>query len=280
MSELPTTAVTGATGAIGGAVARQLAGEGMPLRLLVRNPERSPDLPGAVARASSYGDRDASEAALEGVDVLLMVSASESADRLSQHLAFVDAAAAAGVKQIVYTSFVGAAADAVFTLVRHHFATEQHIQASGMAFTFLRDNFYLDLMEPFAGEDRVLRGPAGDGRVGMVARADVARVAATVLRTPDEHAGLIYTLTGPEALTLTEVAATLTAARGVPFRFHNERLDEAYQSREKYGAPAWQVEAWVTTYTAMAAGQMDVVTDDVERISGQKPLSLAEYLAG
>ena len=135
-----------------------------------------------------------------------------------------------------------------------------------MAFTFLRDNFYLDFMEPFAGEDRVLRGPAGDGRVGMVARADVARVAAAVLRSPDEHAGVTYTLTGPEALTLTEVAATLTAARGralpVPQRDDSTRRTSRAQ---KYGAPDWQVEAWVTTYTAMAAGQLDVVTDDVER---------------
>ena len=272
--------MTGATGAVGGAVARQLAGEGVPLRLLVRTPTKAPDLPGTDVRACSYGDRDMAEAALEGVDVLLMVSASESADRLSEHLAFVDAAAAAGVKQIVYTSFVGAAPDAVFTLVRDHSATEQHIQASGMDFTFLRDNLYLDFMEPFAGNDRVLRGPAGDGRAGMVARADVARVASAVLRSPDEHAGVTYTLTGPEALSLTEVAATLTAARGVPFRFHNETIPEAYASRQTYGAPAWQVEAWVSTYTAIAAGQLDVVTDDVERLSGQKPVSLAEHLAG
>jgi uncharacterized protein YbjT (DUF2867 family) len=208
-----------------------------------------------------------------------MVSASENAERLQEHLTFVEAAAAAGVRHIVYTSFVGAAPDAVFTLVRDHYATEQHIQASGMSFTFLRDNIYLDFMEPFAGAERVLRGPAADGRAGMVARADVARVAAAVLRNPDQHVGVTYTLTGPEALTLDEVAATLTAARGVPFRFHNETLEEAYESRQKYGAPAWQVEAWVSTYTAIAAGQLDVVTDDVERASGRRATSLADHLA-
>ena len=81
-----------------------------------------------------------------------MVSASESADRLDQHFTFVDAAAAAGVRHIIYTSFVNAAPDAIFTLVRDHYATEQRIVDSGMACTFLRDNFYLDFMEPFAGE--------------------------------------------------------------------------------------------------------------------------------
>ena len=271
--------MTGATGAVGGAVALELAGDGMPLRLLVRTPSRAPELPGAVVRACSYGDASAAESALQGVDVLLMVSAAENAERLGEHLTFVDAAAAAGVRHVVYTSFVGAAPDAVFTLVRDHYATEQHIQASGMAFTFLRDNIYLDFMELFAGPDRVLRGPADDGRAGMVARADVARVAAAVLRSPDEHAGVTYTLTGPEALTMTEAAAILTAGRGRPFRFQNETLAEAYASREQYNAPAWQVEAWVTTYTAIAAGQLDVVTDDVERVSGRRPTSLAEHVA-
>jgi NAD(P)H dehydrogenase (quinone) len=260
-------------------VARQLAGQGLPLRLLVRTPGRAPDLPGAVVQVCSYGDQAAAEKALQGVDVLFMVSASESADRRQQHRTFVDAAAAAGVRQIVYTSFVGATAEAVFTLVRDHAATEQHIQVSGMAFTFLRDNLYQDVIEPFAGKERVIRGPADNGRVGMVARADVARVAAAALRSPDEHAGVTYTLTGPEALTLTEVAEILTAVRGRPFRFHNETLAEAYASRQQYGAPGWQVEAWVSTYTAIAAGQLDVVTDHVERVSGRRPMSLAEHLA-
>jgi hypothetical protein len=78
---------------------------------------------------------------------------------------------------------------------------------------------------------------------------------------------------------MTEVAAILTAARGRPFRFHNETLEEAYASRQHYGAPAWQVEAWVSTYTAIAAGQLDVVTDDVQRVSGRRPVTLAEHLA-
>src|SRR4051794_12593026 len=137
MTVLPRMAVSGATGAVGGAVARQLAGDGMPLRLLVRSPSRAPELPGAVVRGCSYGDGPAVESALQGVDVVLMVSASENAERLQEHLTFVDAAAAAGVRHLVYTSFVGAAPDAVFTLVRDHYATEQHVRASGMSFTFL-----------------------------------------------------------------------------------------------------------------------------------------------
>jgi NAD(P)H dehydrogenase (quinone) len=280
VADLPRLAVTGATGHIGGAVARALAERGIEQRLLVRSPERAPQLPRTAVRACSYGDRAAAEEALAGVETLFMVSASESADRLDQHFAFVDAAAAAGVRQVVYTSFVNAAPDAIFTLVRHHYATERRIVDSGMAYTFLRDNFYLDLMEPFAGEQAVIAGPADDGRVGMVARVDVARSATAVLLDPEAHAGTTCTLTGPESLTLTEAAERLTAARGRRFRFHNETLEEAYASRAAYSAPDWQVEAWVTTYTAIAAGQLDVVTDDVERLTGRQPTSLAEHLAG
>jgi uncharacterized protein YbjT (DUF2867 family) len=113
-------------------------------------------------RTAGYGDRDAAAAALHGVDVLFMVSASESADRREQHRTFVDAAAAAGVRHVVYTSFLGAAPDATFTLARDHWATEEHLRASGMAFTFLRDSLYLDFLPALAGPDGVIRGPAGD----------------------------------------------------------------------------------------------------------------------
>jgi len=140
---LPTLAVTGSTGALGGAVAHELAARGAEQRLLVRSPDRAPDLAGAAVVACSYGDGEAARAALDGVETLLMVSASESAERLREHRSFVDAAAAAGVRHVVYTSFAGAAADSTFTLGRDHWATEQRILERGLTHTFLRDNFYL-----------------------------------------------------------------------------------------------------------------------------------------
>ena len=140
-----------------------------------------------------------------------MVSGVGVADRLAQHRAFVDAAVAAGVAHLVYTSFFGAAPDCTFTLGRDHYATEEHIRASGMAFTFLRDNFYVDFLPAMVGEDGVIRGPAGDGRVAAVAQDDVADAAVAVLLDPAAHAGATYALTGPEALSLDEVAAILTA---------------------------------------------------------------------
>ncbi|MCU1512832.1 MAG: NAD(P)-dependent oxidoreductase [Arthrobacter sp.] len=272
-------AVTGSTGYLGGLVARELAAAGSPQRLLVRDPGRAPELEGAVPVVFAYADPVRAEAALQGVKILFMVSAAEAEDRRQQHYTFVDAAAAAGVQHIVYTSFFGAAPDSVFTLGRDHYATEERIRASGMDYTFLRDNFYLDFLPLLAGEDGVIRGPAGDGVVAAVARADVARAAVTVLRDPALHVGRSYDLTGPEDLSLTQAAELLTAGTGRIITFRNETLEEAHASRAPYGAPPWQVDAWVSTYTAIAAGELAGPTSAVHELTGREPLDLAQFLA-
>jgi NAD(P)H dehydrogenase (quinone) len=276
--DAPTIAVTGSTGAVGGLVARSLAQAGVAQRLVVRDPTRAPRLDVAIAVVAEYRDRDASRTALQGVQTLFMVSAAESEDRLDEHRAFVDAAAEAGVQHVVYTSFAGASADSVFTLGRDHFHTEEHIRASGMRWTFLRDSFYLDFVPVFAGDDGVIRGPAGDGRAAMVARADVARVALAVLQDPAAHLDATYQITGGEAITLAEAAAVLTAVRGTPVTFHDETVPEAYASRRRWPAPDWQYDAWVSTYTAIAAGEVAAVSDDVRRLTGRAPLTLREVL--
>lgn len=278
MTTVPTLAVTGATGVLGGFVARALAERGIAQRLLVRTPSKAPQLPHATVHQFSYSDQQATRIALDGVTTLFMVSASESAERLEQHRAFIDAAAAAGVEHIVYTSFIAAAPDAVFTLARDHFVTEEYIKASGMRWTFLRDSFYIDFMEALVGTDGVIRGPAGDGRVAIVARADIARTVTTILADPARHAGHTYNLTGPEALTMSEVAATIASIRGTNVSFHNETLDEAYASRAVYGAPDWQVDAWVSTYTAIASNDMAAISNDIETITGVAPRTLSMFL--
>lgn len=280
MPDLPSLAITGSTGAVGGLVARRLAERGVAQRLVVRDPDRAPHLPSAaVVPFGGYADADGARAALDGVHVLFMVSAAEAADRLDQHRRFVDSAAAAGVDHVVYTSFLGASPESTFTLGRDHFATEEHLRASGMGFTFLRDSFYLDVLPFWVGEDGVLRGPGGQGRVGAVARADVARVAVEVLTDPAAHRGASYDLTGPEALTLDDVAATITAVTGRPASYHDETLEEAYRSRLRWPAEQWQYDAWVSTYVAIARGEVAAVTDAVRRLTGREPLSLAELLA-
>lgn len=271
-------AVTGSTGRIGGSVAAQLAERDVPMRLVVRDPSRAPTYDGVVVRQAAYGEREASIAALQGAETLFMVSAAESADRIGEHRAFVDAAVRAGVQRIVYTSFCGAAPDATFLLGRDHWITEQHIQASGLAWTFLRDNLYADFLPRLADSDGVIRGPAGDGKLAAVAQDDVAAFAALVLADAPSHAESAYDLTGPVALTLTEAAEIMSRVTGRPFAYEEETIEEAYASRAGLGAPAWQVDAWVSTYTAIATGEMAGVSGDLERLLGRPATSLEQLL--
>jgi NAD(P)H dehydrogenase (quinone) len=274
-----TIGVTGATGRLGGRVAQRLAAAGATQRLIVRDPARAPQLPGATTARAAFGEPDAVRVALDGVPTVLMVSATEAPDRVAQHAAFVDAAAAAGVQHLVYISFYGAAPDCAFTFARDHFATEQHIRASGMGFTFLRDNCYADLAAFLVGSDDAIRGPASDGRFAPVAQDDIADAALAVLLDPAAHLGATYSLTGPEDLNLHEVAAILTAKLGRPISYHPETVDEAYASRSSYGAADWEVDGWVSTYIAIAHGEFAGVTEDIPHLTGHPATSLAELLS-
>jgi uncharacterized protein YbjT (DUF2867 family) len=245
------------------------------------------------------------------------VSAAEAAERVAWHVSAIDAALAAGVARIVYVSFLGAAPDATFILARQHWQTEQHIRSTGAAFTFLRDSLYLDVFPYFVGADGAIRGPAGDGRVGAVARDDIADAAVAVLagpatvavptnpaaedappvaskpapgapstRTPQAgrhdgqtHDGQTYDLTGPAAVSLSEIAAELSAASGREIRYEPETISEAYASRAHYGAPRWEVRGWVSSYAAIATGELALVTDDVATLTEHPPTSLAQFVA-
>jgi NAD(P)H dehydrogenase (quinone) len=270
--------VTGATGAVGGHVAARLAEAGALQRLVVRDPARAPLVVGAEVRAvPGYADGVAMTDALQGVHTLFLVPAAEAADRIDQHRAAVTAAAAAGVERIVYLSFFRASPDATFVLVRHHFATEEAIRATGLRFTFLRMNMYLDFLPAMVSADGVIAGPAGDGRLGGVLRRDVGDVAAAVLADDAGHDGRVYEITGRELLTLAEAAETMSRATGQRVVFRDETVEEAYASRAGLG-PDWEVEGWVTSYTGIAAGELDGLTDTVKRLTGREPGTLAEWL--
>lgn len=273
-------AVTGATGTVGGRVARLLAQRGVAQRLVVRDPARAPRLPGAEVRAAAgYGAGEEMRAALEGARTLFLVPAEESVDRVGQHTTAIDAALAAGVRRIVYLSFLGAAPDATFTLARDHWATEEHVRAAGIPFTFARMGMYMDFVPRMVAPDGLLAGPAGEGRASVVARADVADVVAAIL-TGGGHDGRTYDVTGPAALTLGEIAAQLAELSGKPIAYKDETLAEARASRASYGAPEWQLEAWISTYGAIAAGELATVSDAVERLAGHAPITLADYVRG
>lgn len=271
-------ALTGVSGTIGGLVARELTLDNIPVRLLVRDHRRSPLLRHTKVAECSYGDADASLTALEGVEVLFMVSAHESDTRLDDHKTFIGAAAEAGVRHVVYTSFIGASSHSTFTLGRDHGATEDYIRSSGMTWTFLRDNFYTEIFPHFADEHGVIRGPAGLGKVAPVSQRDVAAVAARILRDSQTHSHSTYDLTGPAALTLGQIAADLTRITGKPHTFVNETIAEARASRAHYGAPAWQVDAWISTYTAIRDGELNAVSSDIGRLLGRPALGFAQAL--
>ena len=148
-----------------------------------------------------------------------------------------------------------------------------------MRYTLLRDNFYSDLLPYFADEAGVIRGPAGEGRVAAVARADVADVAVEVLRDVAAHLDTTYELTGPEALTMAEIATRAGAAMGRDLTFQDETLDEAYASRAVFGAEQWQLDAWVSTYIAIARGEVAAVSGDVLRLTGHPARRLEDALA-
>jgi NAD(P)H dehydrogenase (quinone) len=271
-------AVTGATGGVGGRVASRLADRGVEQRLLVRDLSRAPELPRAeVAQVSDYGARDEMSAALEGADALFLVSFEEVQGRVELHTAAIDAAVAAGVGQIVYTSFLNAAPDATFTLARDHFHTEEHLRRSGAPWTALRDSIYLDFVPFFAGEDGAIRGPAAEGRVAPIARDDIADAAVVVL-TSEGHEERTYELTGAEALTLGEWTERLSRAVGRKIEFVDETIEEGWESRRPSGEPDWIIEGWVSTYLAIARAELDKVTGDVERLTGHPPATLEELI--
>ncbi|MFE7468783.1 NAD(P)H-binding protein [Streptomyces sp. NPDC057499] len=289
--DAPIVAVTGAGGAVGGRVARRLARAGVPVRLLGRDPSRLPELPGAVAAPPApYGDGEAMRRALAGAHTLFLVSAHESPHRVREHTTAVDAAVAVGVERIVYVSFLGAAPDATFTFARDHWHTEAHIRAADVRHTFLRDSLYLAAVPAMTGADGVLRGPAGDGRVAAVAHDDIADAAVTVLLAgtggggdgtgggATRHDGRSYDLTGPEAFTLTEAAEELSRATGRTVTYVPETREEAYASRAHYGAEDWEVAGWVTSYEAIATGEMATVSDAVPRLTGHPATGLADFL--
>ncbi|WP_228978242.1 NAD(P)H-binding protein [Streptomyces sp. DH12] len=275
-------AVTGASGRVGRRVAYRLAAAGVPVRLVGRDPARLPgDLPGAaVAPPAAYGDGEAMRAALDGADTLFLVSGHENPHRVAEHRTAVDAAVAAGVGRIVYLSFQGAAPDATFTFARDHWHTEQYLRAhAGLAWTSLRDSWYLAGIPAMTGRDGVIRGPAGNGHVAAVAHEDVADVAAAVLLAPGRHDGQVHDVTGGEAFTLAEAAEEMSRATGRTIRYLPETRDEAYASRAGYGAEEWQVTGWVTSYEAIARGELGAVADTVRRLAGHAPMTLRTYLA-
>ena len=270
--------ITGVTGKLGAYVAEIVADSGQAAIHLARTPERAKKYDGAEVRQASYENTAAVVEALTGVDTLLMVSARENPNRVQEHKDFLDAAKAAGVRHIVYTSFYGASDEATFTLSRDHAKTERYIQDLGFTYTFLRDNFYLDFFLEMAEQDGEIRGPAGQGKVSGVARKDTSAVAAKILLEPEAWENQTLNLTGPEELTMAEIVSKVSLATGKRTVYIDETVEEAYESRKKWPAEQWEYDAWVSTYTAIKAGEQVGLSQDVQRVLGRPALALEDLL--
>ena len=270
--------ITGVTGELGSYVADLVNQQGIASIHLARSPERAKVYASAELRKMVYANTPEVVEALKGIDVLLMVSARENPERVEEHKSFLDAAKLAGVQHIVYTSFYGADEKATFTLSRDHAQTEAYIKELGFTYTFLRDNFYLDFLIDIALENGEIRGPAGSGKVSAVARKDTSRVAAEILLNPKEWKNQTLNLTGPEELSMEEIVALLSKETGNAITYVDESVEEAYESRKKWPAQNWEYDAWVSTYTAIKAGEQAGVSTDVKKVLGRPAMSLIDVL--
>ena len=268
--------ITGVTGKLGSYVANLVDKKGIAPVHLARSPERAKIYASAEIRKIVYANTPEVVEALKGIDILLMVSARENPERVKEHKDFLDAAKLAGVEHIVYTSFYGADEKATFTLSRDHAQTEAYIKKLGFTYTFLRDNFYLDFLIDIALENGEIRGPAGRGRVSAVARKDTSSVAAEILLHAKKWKNQTLNLTGQEELSMEEIVALLSKESGKTITYVDESVEEAYESRKKWPAQTWEYDAWVSTYTAIKAGEQAGVSTDVEKVLGHPASSLLD----
>jgi NAD(P)H dehydrogenase (quinone) len=272
--------ITGAGGHVGGLVARQLSERGIATRLVTRDPSRLPELGGAeVVRADGFEDRAAIAAALgEGDRVFMVAMHSSLEDRIRQHQAFVDTAVAAGVGQLVYLSCVNAGPEAVFLHGRSHGATETMIREAGVPFTFVRMSLWTDDIPTWFESDGAIRGPHGEGRIRFTFRPEIAGVIAATL-TEDGHEGQTYNVSGPESVSMPELAAIATDVTGGDYRWEPIDRSEWEATRVAMGLPAWSVAAGLSSWDAFHAGEFDVESDTVRELAGVEPITVAGWIA-
>lgn len=270
--------ITGASGHIGRRTAEILAQSGQALRLMTRDPARAPQLPGSTVVAGDYADSASLDAALAGVATAFIISGeAQEGKRARLHMNAIDAAVRAGVGHVVYLSFQGAAPTSRFPMARDHALTEAHLAASGLTFTALRDSMYTDGLAEMFNAEGIARGPAGAGAAAWVAREDVAQVAAAVLRQPAAATG-IFDVTGPEAVSFADAARRLSRMAGRELRYIDETRAAGFGWRKALGVEDWEVDTWLGSYEAIAAGELADVSDTVLRLTGRAPLSIEAYL--
>ncbi|QSQ21078.1 SDR family oxidoreductase [Pyxidicoccus parkwayensis] len=272
-----TILVTGATGTIGGEVTRQLIAKGVRPRLLVRDPAKAREFEGkAELVKGDLGDAASLERAMQGVEKLFLVGAGVDGQVLEAKA--VDAAKKAGVKHVVKLSVLGAQEETL-AFGRWHRPVEKKLEASGLAWTFLRPvNFMSNMfnnVDSIKGQGAFYQ-PTGDGKTSVIDPADIGAVAVKALTEPG-HEGKAYTLTGPQALSGAEQAAVLTKALGREVKFVDVPPEAAKQAMAGSGIPPVYVDALMDLLANMKAGQTAVVTDTVRKVLGREPGTFEDW---
>jgi uncharacterized protein YbjT (DUF2867 family) len=270
--------VTGASGHVGGLVARELAAREEPIRLAVRDAGRAPALDGAEVVEADYGDPDSLARALHPGDRVFMVSMHQGPERrLALHRSFVDAAARADVAHVVYLSFLTAGPDAAFIHARSHGATEEMLREAGLPSTAIRNGMYADEMLGWFDPDGVARETGGDRRMSFSYRPELAKAIAVTLTEPG-HEGKVYDVVTPPPVDLGELARIASEVTGRPYRYEPASHDEWEARWRALGRDGWELESGHTSYEALRAGEFDVESDDYELLTGEKPLTVAQVI--
>lgn len=288
--------ITGASGHFGRATAAGLL-ERLPasdLILVTRSPEKLRDLgeKGVTVRYGDFDDPTSLSSAFAGGERLLLISATKVGFRLPQHRNAINAAVAAGVKHIVYTSFVSKSSGNSSLAVSDHRGTEALLAESGADWTSLRNAQYTDAVIEVIAPLVLQRGrwiaSAKDGKMAHVWREDCIASAVAVLATPG-HRNTVYDITGPELLSFREAAAIIAEVAERPIEYVPVEDDAMYAFFDSLGIPReaipdhsvgavpWSSDDMVSFERAIREGHMAVISDDVERLTGRKPRSLREF---
>jgi uncharacterized protein YbjT (DUF2867 family) len=269
--------ITGATGHVGSHLIEQLTTKGYPLRALVRSCEKAAGLQQEVERVVGDLAHPATlSAAVDGVDRVFLLDPSTGLDFTRN---MVEASRQAGVRLIVDLSSIGAGLDPIPLILRVFSAREAVIKDSGIAWTFLRPGQLMSnalWWRPSIKAEGVVRDPVGPGRVASIDPADIAAVAATVL-TQEGHAGQTYTLTSDELLTTKQQVAILADVPGRIIEYVEITPEEVAQDVLASGMEQGSVAAIREYNERLRADEGASITDDVERVTGQKPASFGSW---
>jgi len=272
--------VTGATGTIGTQVVAALSARGAAsVRAAARGATKAVLPKGVEGVELVLGDTSSVDSALAGVSAAFLLTPFVP-DQVALGTHFIDRAKAAGVKRIVKLSAIGCEVEPGIQLGRWHRAIERHLEASGLEFTFLRPN---NFMQNFVGyyppdKEGVIYLPWGTGAASFIDALDVGRVAAVAL-TSGGHAGKAYALTGPAAFGIAEAANAIGNATGRTIRYVDVPEAAARSSMLGAGMPEWMTDGMMELHAIDKAGYAAAVTDDVATLTGKPARSFAEYAA-